>query len=464
MIAIRRDLRNPDTVSGSAVVEEALLLKKLGGKAYNIWRFLIEHRNPETGISHVTRATLGSDRVQVGGIKDRDVESKMKRLCKAGLVSNIGWRALKVPCKKRGDSGVVVFDTKLVYCRVVTGARAQGSTTSQCLVSYRTKAWLSGAAGWGGKRAGAGRKKQPKTPPKVADNAAESFGPGNLVLNQEGASGGVSGESSTVIYPDPVRNPDPEILRKMAGEKPPAILSNFLPELDQLTTSGSGPPRKPLPLEEPAYPGSAVVKTAIIPHPRALSAETSDADAVQLCLKLFRAAAFIRFGVRSYLYARTRDITTVKDWKKFKACVTKMREHDIAPATWIMWSFDAWCSFGGHEKTPPITWVFSANRVDLRHGWFNSEEHSYQAHTIQHGPIAKDLLRRWSRMRQTLCMVALAESRNHDLGFNSDDVIRLYFPGTTYADMVRATRREALDITTDIANRIKAGEWVWGGW
>jgi hypothetical protein len=160
---------DPDAV-GVARVCPLDLERKLGRPAYHVWMVLCRIR--DWGLSsgdssvRVVHPTVHGIGVFPGFEKTNpdQVKKALKRLRKAALVKDLGWQLRDV---RRGRTIV----QRKVYVRQVFGRVETPKTVVKtyadldtlapdvAVVPAETAAWMTTATGWGGRRAGSGRRK-----------------------------------------------------------------------------------------------------------------------------------------------------------------------------------------------------------------------------------------------------------------------------------------------------------------
>lgn len=143
----------------------------------------------------------------------------------------------------------------------------------------------------------------------------------------------------------------------------------------------------------PRYFDPEVMRAVKIPSPPLLSPDLNDLDSAWRLIRYFRGAVERLLKQPCMIFAKCRgaDLQRSSYYDLLVEGARTLREFDIAPATWIMFSFDAWreTARGAAKKSPPpINWVFSPKRIQERHAWFSRVESSYgnvrRVYSIEH--------------------------------------------------------------------------------
>ncbi len=205
----------------------------------------------------------------------------------------------------------------------------------------------------------------------------------------------------------------------------------------------------------PPFPGPDVAPAAYIPAPKKLPDDVKGVEAARWLLKAFRGAVESRYRKRCFVLAGRGKLEKYKNLGKLIEAAELLRDHDIAPAAWAMFSVDAWLKYGIGKGLPRLNWVFSPKRVEDHHEWFGGEEVHYTARRAVHGRAAQELIRRHHRMR-----IDLASS-----GAQTEEEVKVvvdrYLPGSLYDDLAQKARERATDDQVRISDAAARGEWVW---
>jgi hypothetical protein len=427
-------------LTGAAPVRTSLLREKLGASAWYLLQAMWRCRDWETGETTATNAGLARA-PGFAPLALRVVRKAAARLKAAGLVECVGWRVRVV---RSGWRDV----RRLVYVRVVRGGSAFGVPGSDALtfVPEATRAWLRTASGWGGAR----RSKSAETRQK---------------RNQEGPTMRV--QEGPPIYKTKRSIPEQESLRT-AGASPatfpeearevPKRTRNVPPPTEAELGGGLGgnhptprTARTKKPKEIPPYPGFAEVGWPVLPPPPLLDPKAGPVERAAALLKAYRGAVKSRYGVDPW--PARGPAATHKNYRALVEASEVLVERKIAPAAWAAWSCDAWKSFKGGKRPPPIPWVFSAKRVDERAGWFASEESGYTGGKVVAGPKYRELLRRYQAARFAVDRAGPDERPRR--------VFERFFPGDAYPRLLAEARAEVARTVDNLRKQADLGAFLW---
>ncbi len=425
-------------VAGECEVYEDVLVRRLGHSAWTLWQGFARKRGPvsETRIT-VAQATQGDVFRPMAPAVAKDA---MKRLVAAGLIERIRC----VPMATRKD--------RFLKLRRVRGVRLYDVTdkASTVQVPLATKEWLMTANGHGGRRGGSGIK-NPQTVgkhPQTAHAKANQAPPSSLTLskgNGDGTGGSLPTEEN-----------------QAAGAAGPFLSVETLED----GTSGFGvvrsaPPTPSTPLVGvPAYPGWSIVTPAVVPEAPKLQAADAEDYKVRLLASAFRGAVEREYGVSTFLLAKLTPRS--KSYVLLAKAARELERFGVAPAAWCIFAVRRWflarTHTGGWTKgdpvaLPPIGVVFSVRMIAERLGDEDKRgavESCALGGQVIFGETHKALLVRYNAMRAAI-----------NRGADRAQAVALFFPGTSYDDLVDSARAEARETRMRIEGDITRGRVVW---
>ncbi len=432
-------------VAGFAEVPESILRSKLGAAAWHVWQVLRGHRDRQ-GMTHITVNGICNARGYVPTNKHVVVDA-LKRLGAAGLVESVGWQPKQVPQGSR-------FVTRDVYVRCVRGdiPLIAIAGAARCAVPEQTKAWATEASAHGGARMGAGKKPRMAIQVPSTSNQAPSTPPGETA-NQ------VPSPSSIYV------NSTGDRTRSSQGKNAPSGAAVLSFEDERGAGFGGSAPRAlpsinvPL-VGLPTYPGNAVVRAAEVPPPLKLKSSDPEDYQVRHLASCFRGAVERQYGAKCFLLANISPKS--KSYGVLARAAAQLVSYDTAPAAWCIYAVRRWWLARTHTggwtegqpvPLPPIGVVFSIAQMEKRLSDEEDREvvasHA-QGGRLVYGKTHKALLVRYAEMRAA---VMRGELRAAALG--------MFFPATSYDDMVDAARAEAIDIRNRLEDEIKRGRMPW---
>lgn len=205
----------------------------------------------------------------------------------------------------------------------------------------------------------------------------------------------------------------------------------------------------------PGVPGPVAVLTrcATVPSPPLLDPSADEHSHAVLLARWYVGAAESRFKGKCYLFAR-HPVERSKHYALLKRAAQVFIERNIPPAAWCAFSCDVWREYGGNKKPPLVSWVFSPKRIENRRGWFRAESGDYTGGLVVMTPAARDLLDLQHRMRLTI-------ARENPSPDRLARIVRHYFPGDRFAELVSQVDEEARAVAADFDRRMKEGRWLW---
>ena len=422
-------------LTGPARVRASLVRQKLGESAFFVLQAMWSMRDWVTGETRATNAGLARAR-GFAPLALRVVRKAAARLKAAGLVVPMGRREARV---RRGGEDV---DAR-VFVRRVYGGIAAGAGGAFWLVPEETARWLQTACGWGGARCR-----------KSAELSSKQLQEGPVMRVQEGPP--IYTKSKKKLEESPKGQPAPPA-HDFPEEAPRA--DNLPVEDPALGTSLGGtfpaPQRgettsSPLP-GVPAFPGHAEVGWPVVPRPPLLDPQAGPIERAAALLKAYRGAVKSRYKTDPW-HARGYA-GTHKAYRQLVAASEALLERRIPPAAWAAWSCDAWKSFKGGKRPPPIPWVFSVKRIDERAGWYGSEENGYTGGNVVLGPKYKALVARYQAARAAILYRADGERPR--------DVFERYFPGDAYPRALAEAREECARTNETLRRQAENGVFLW---
>jgi hypothetical protein len=207
----------------------------------------------------------------------------------------------------------------------------------------------------------------------------------------------------------------------------------------------------------PAYPGADVVLLVQTPPPPLLRETHTDEVCGELLARAYRVAHKVVLGKPCNVLRKRGSVMGYRHLSKLCHAAASFIVHEIAPLQWAVWRFEWWRDKVENKRygRPTLTWVYDADEISKRRGWFRAEfgeRATHSALTPQH----RALVQRWVRMR-----AALAELPSlQDLGAVQAAVAR-YFPDGAYETAIEAARLEADTHQRNIDRRVRRGEWLW---
>lgn len=443
------------------------------GFSYPVWVALLSLR----GDDGATAATV-EDMAEESMVDVRMVRKALERLTAAGLVIGTGY--------KGGGPGVVR------RVRQVFG----GIDGEVATLPVESAGWVKAAPAHGGNRPGAGRlgketgrwlgiKKGGSELIKRVSSAlinrggslseageeastAPLAGPSipNLKKNQEGLSteshdlsrGGEIQERSARSYIPPgyTLSPAPTARSVNSEGRTGGLLTAGL---GSCLPGGSGRPLNLSRLAErgliPPFPDLRTLPGVLIPDPPRLDPNEPAKMRVQTVATAMREALRgRRVKGGSPIFRRDLDERTRR---LVGEAASAFIANEIPPASWCAWSIDVWNrakAEGSRLEAPPLNFVFGANRIHERAGWFWSESRGYMGGRLLSAPTRDKVLAAYSKMRRAL----------HASGSEDPEIVRAivakHFP-RGFAASVAAARREIDAQREELKTAIEQGVYVW---
>lgn len=437
-------------IAGFAEVLEDDLKRKLGHAAWHVWQVLCVHRDRQ-GITHITQTGIGRAKAFVP-MRERNVERAMRRLEAAKLVERIGWTEREVP---KGAKTVVCE----VYLRRVRGARQLVSLAGAARVSVplETKAWMRTANTHGGRRMGAGRKESSEGNPQSSGGnppspGAQSSEGSDMYKRARALGDGPRGSLPTEGNQAPNEVGASGLLRdeSMAG-----MGTSFRGRATRMLPPASAP------IEGlPPYPGYSICAPASVPDPPRIKPDDPEDYRVRLLASAYRGAVEREYGTKCFLLAKVSP--KAKSYAQLLKAAELLAAFDVAPAAWCIFAVRRWFLARTHARgyvkgqpvpLPPIGVVFSEKQITDRladEDKRGTVEESAVGGRIIFGNTHKALLVRYNEMRRAVMS-----------GHAPAEAMGLFFPGSSYDDMLETARVEAKEIRHRLEDDIRRGRLVW---
>lgn len=353
--------------------------------------------------------------------------------------------------------------------RFVAGHYAVDMQGRVLLVPDETFKWVNRPERRGGKRAGAGRPtllRKQSNMGQLAD--PKQSNPGRLD-SKHGQQITTRRSSTRLIEPKGSMGPaDAVPFETLSSSKAPTapVPANTPANPVKETTSprtgirigGGGPPRRPPPgpgeMGVPRYPGPAVAVPARVPPPPRLPEGLPDKDAVEWLLRAYRGAYTSRTKKKCWVNLGKNPAKS-KNWKPMLEAAQLLRDHEIAPAAWCLWSMELWAKYGKAGTTPPLLWVFGKGRINEREGWFKHEAEHYTESRLVFSPFAQELLRRYAFMQRELILSGAQDEAAVAV------VVQRWFPGKLYDELSECAKARAQDDQARMTAAVRRGDWIW---
>ncbi len=436
-------------VAGFAEVAEEELKRKLGRAAWHVWQVLCVHRD-RRGVVRVSTRAIAEAR----GFMPTNrhvVKDGLRRLTDAHLVQRIGWSGRKL--LPTGLPIPVKFERRCMGARQLSVAGAE-----RCAVPIETKEWLVSAKTYGGPRPGTGRPKSstpnppnqvpptlnqvpPTPPPKRANQVPPTT---TLYVSMSDTVVGQGGS-----------------LPSEGNNAPAGAQVLILGDAEIEGGARRAAPMLSLPLAGlPLYPGNSVVAAAAVPDPPKLMPDDTEERAVRLLAWGFRGAVEREYGASTFLLAKLSPKS--KSYVLLAQAAQLLRQYDIAPAAWCAYAVRRWYLARTHSPgyvkgapvaLPPVGVIFSPAQIDKR---LSDEDHRDTVESLIRGgrlvfgKTHKALLVRYQAMRSAVIG-----------GQPRAEALALFFPGSSYDELVEAARVEAKEIRHRLEADVARGKMVW---
>jgi hypothetical protein len=428
-------------------VDYEKLARALGPTALRLWITLINLRDKRA------RVWCGySWMMEHLGIGRKELRLALHRLDEAGLVRAIGSRHTKMTRRLGYRPNTL---------RHVAGALSPDAGVAA--VPARALMWILRAPGWGGRRAGAGRR----TGSKTGDGQGGEIKIPPLPAVQE---------IKTPLDPSPTEKEEknPVLKNRVARPgtgAPEVIVKELLGGLVQRDANGSlgfrssrpGPARPdPLTLIQhgwvPGYPGASKLgASCTVPEPPLLDPSLDEPQLANAVALVYRGAIESRYGGRCWMYGR--GVTSKsKGYRQLVEAGLALLDRAVPPAAWAAWMVDAWRSKAPRSQ-PPVQFVFSARVIHEKYGWFRRESAGYMGGKVVTPRAHLDLVRRWNSMIEELRHLDSSSASWVEAEVRA--VVARWFPSNLYAEMVEQARVETREEQRKLRAAAERGDFLW---
>jgi len=504
-------------IQGRTVVDEDEVKRRLGATAYRVWCALAKCRN-KVGATHITINGIASCK-GMEPISTYSVRAGLRRLREVGLVEDLSPSRMLGEVPRRGsDTPVKAFIfPRVVYGvrGVEIGKPTMSFVAPKPIIDRIMKMPGWGGARNG---AGHPRSKPVLEPRERDPRLVEYLGylkrevsrvhvldkPGgtpipvtlistnrsdiNLIIPVADKCANVAPRGAVAFKSHPISlsSHTPDIVSKdykdstvfdfvkdTAVKSPAVAIPTKTPKAGHHTAPSQGDVetsvgfklggnavnggRVPRPGVDPGVPRhpSELLKPAIIPSPPQIPDGLSDMDAAMWLVRTYRGVVKSVTKKECWVLATRQQLAKSKYLKTLASAARMMREMEIPPAAWAMFSMDVWRKFGkGKASMPPIAWMFSEKRMADREGWFRHEEGGYHDSRIIYGDAAQDIMRRWAGMYGALV-------RALSTGGDLSAVVGRFFPDGMYDKLIDRANREAADDQLVLNKAMVRGDWIW---
>lgn len=455
------------------------------------------------------------------GADARVVKAWMADLAAAGLQAYGGVRGARQPrlvayTLDRPDR--VIQARQLVPVRAATAEVRGGVVIS----SSESRAWaeerLKISRNWGGKRAGAGRKRKVVEVHDGNSSSADSESLGNNQVGLPRSDTSISGEappfgrgcaeaahSETLALPPtldvddqaqelrPSQVPTPDLgafdptresyaarrarLTKLAGRGLPPKPRDEMARLGLMVSTPPPPPLDPALTDQAAGRHLAGVYAAACER-----LQRPGATPLAFCDVCFDDHATGQHGRARALRERAESSCALEAAEAREAAVSAavrprrafggrlsralertlaqfagaMRLSGVLPAAWVAFSFDVWRMAGRTDGPPTMAWTFSLNRLRDARGWYEQELERYTGSTF----VVSDELRRLQHAHDAMWQDMLRE--NPQDGPSTWAVIDRHFPGDAWERAVERAAAGQRRLRRDIDEAVARGAILWG--
>jgi hypothetical protein len=291
--------------------------------------------------------------------------------------------------------------------------------------------------GWGGARKGAGR------PQKVEEVRMVS----NLKTTKDTFQVSDNGPKPSVSEAPPVETTrDLRLAEADFGYVDP---NAKLTRRATLTKLGG----KYIPLPPTEHHGIHFVRT---PPPPKLPADMIDIDAATMLAAAYRGAIDAKFPELGRCYAFLRgDISKNKSYSSLVQAAHFLRDNDISPIAWALFSAAVWCDYEITKGPPTVAFVYSLARMQERQSWFDDEKDAYNGNssmfTDQLRQLANDVHEMWAIMLR----------ENPSTRPRLMEIVDHYFPGDSYERRWDMVKKAQFQLQRELDEAVRKGVCVW---
>lgn len=141
------------------------------------------------------------------------------------------------------------------------------------------------------------------------------------------------------------------------------------------------------------------MKVPRTPNPPKLPDDLSDLELAKKEIQAFRAAAKSRKCGSPIPQMTDEELVKSKYYKRLVDAAHAHQDHEIAPMAWCAFAIDAWRDKQRQRRRrgdqPAFGFVFSANFIREKRGWFRSQAGNYGGGRPQVSPECRDVQNRW---------------------------------------------------------------------
>ena len=444
---------------GHALIDNAVLFKKVGRTASRVWGIMMGLRD-QTGETHPTRAGLA----RMLGLTESAVAGGLRKLRKLGMVVPTGKKWVR-PAEPRGKNEPE-WPLILAYTWFVRG-RPIGKNLTHTFLPTAVVWEINALKSHGGRRAGAGR-------PKAASDVAPAS---TLVLN---SSVPAYREHKSSSFPSlregkksdtqaRARGASAALGLGFSGSQPMRELKADMAEGALLGTglrlggeASASHGLFPWLVQQkiiPPFPSADIVAIVRRPPPPLLMShgqqepnDFRDKRWAETLAAAYRGAAEHVFGEKSWVLAKG-DVTKSKHFGHLKASAKLLYEYQISPVEFAVWRLQH-AKEDGARKPRGLKWVFGPVKQPQIRGWFRREA-SAGGSTAVTRPH-QELIRRYARMK--LRILQLGSRFTPD---RAKMVAGRAFPDKLYSRLVESAQRESAESQRLIDLMITRGEYIW---
>lgn len=211
----------------------------------------------------------------------------------------------------------------------------------------------------------------------------------------------------------------------------------------------------------PAFPGGPDSPIVRLPAPPRLDPTDDDEYMVRALARAYRDAARKLWGDGDWLFKGTRGSPRAwRGWKRLVAATKKLIEHDLSPIVWAYWSMQTWLTNKGGKlpkQPPPMTVVFSPDKIDRFRGWCRQETRGTVGGATFRPPSLVALAKVWSQMHQK--MIEKDPDPNDTEAVQR--IVTEYFPPGYYDEQMALARKEADDKQAMLRRAAQENVWIW---
>lgn len=219
----------------------------------------------------------------------------------------------------------------------------------------------------------------------------------------------------------------------------------------------------------PRYPGVGLIRAAKVRPPPLIEPDWCDLERFEFVAKTWKTAVRSLYAgssdaeifIQLFELMRRKKFEKLRNSRYFQLldrAALKFCELGIEPAVWIAFSFEVWRQYGDGDdrRPPPPRWVFLTERIEERHGWFESVAPRYRGGQVFFSRYHRELYARHSAMRRRLSR--LPESAPDSA---VQAIVEACFPNNRFALLVDRANEEADRMQAKLDELAARGEWLW---